>query len=156
MTLIDLEIVLLYCLQNQDTIPRIVHSDYLKYWRGIVRHDTWWALAAKPRPSCLHTTMASVMLQFSLQTLPQRLRPPVSINTSTRPSDGTLPPTSRTWTPIRWNWLNCWFSVISSNVVLQCQLSYHVLCASFRDITAYRGILAVFECPWLDFVVVAV
>lgn len=71
--------------------------------RGIV---TWWALAAKPRPSCLHTTMASLMPQFSLQIEPQRLRPPNSIKTSTRPSDGSLPPASRTWKSIRLKGLN--------------------------------------------------
>lgn len=76
--------------------------------RGIV---TWWALAAKPRPSCLHTTMASLMPQFSLQTEPQRLRPPTSINTSTRPSEWTLPPASRTWTSIRLQGLNGWLVI---------------------------------------------
>lgn len=58
---------------------------------------TWWALAAKPKPSCRQTTMASLMPQFSLQMEPQRLTPPTSISTSTRPSDFSLPPARRTW-----------------------------------------------------------
>lgn len=81
-------------------------------WSGL--SVTWWALAAKPRPSCLHTTMASLMPQFSLQTEPQRLRPLTSISTSTRPSDGTLPPASRTWKSIRLKGLNWWCAISES------------------------------------------
>ena len=92
--------------------------------RGIV---TWWALAAKPRPSCLHTTMASLMPQFSLQTVPQRLRPPTSISTSTRPSDGTLPPASRTWEFIRLKGLNGWFAISESEKVSCFSFSFHTV-----------------------------
>ncbi len=58
---------------------------------------TWWAREAKPKPSCLHTTMASFIPQFSLQIVPQRFLPPTSMSTSTRPSARSLPPASRTW-----------------------------------------------------------
>lgn len=56
---------------------------------------TWNAWLAKPNPSCLQTTMASIIPQFSLQTVPQTREPFFSARTSTRPSKGFLPPLRR-------------------------------------------------------------
>lgn len=56
---------------------------------------TWKAWLAKPNPSCLQTTMASIIPQFSLQTVPQTREPFFSARTSTRPSKGFLPPLRR-------------------------------------------------------------
>ena len=58
---------------------------------------TWKALLAKPRPSCLHTTMASMVPQLSLHTAPQVREPFLSASTSTRPSNGFRPPLSRSY-----------------------------------------------------------
>lgn len=61
-----------------------------------VKH-TWKALLAKPRPSCLQTTMASIVPQPSLHTVPHTREPLRSIRTSTRPSKGLWPPLNRSW-----------------------------------------------------------
>lgn len=56
---------------------------------------TWKAWFAKPYPSCLHTTMASMIPQLSLHTAPHTVEPFLSASTSTRPSYGFLPPLRR-------------------------------------------------------------
>lgn len=58
---------------------------------------TWKAWLAKPRPSCLHTTMASMVPQLSLHTVPHTREPFLSVSTSTRPSYGLRPPLNRSW-----------------------------------------------------------
>lgn len=47
-------------------------------------------------------------------------------------------------------------SVKSDKCFVMVYFSYRVLYSSLWDIAAYWGILAVFECPWLDFLEVAV
>lgn len=61
------------------------------------RNLTWKAWLAKPRPSCLHTTMASMVPQLSLHTAPHTREPFLSARTSTRPSYGLRPPLNRSW-----------------------------------------------------------
>lgn len=51
------------------------------------------ACMLNPSPSCLHATMASLVVQPSLHTLPQRC----PTRTSTRPSYCERPPDRRTW-----------------------------------------------------------
>lgn len=56
---------------------------------------TWKALLANPSPSCRQTTMASIVVHPSPQTVPQTREPLRSTRTSTRPSKGLRPPLNR-------------------------------------------------------------
>ncbi len=58
------------------------------FWWGFESKHTWKAWLAKPRPSCLQTTMASIVPQPSPHTVPHTREPLCSIRTSTRPSKG--------------------------------------------------------------------
>lgn len=82
--------LLVYILSKDFHTPRQTDSHPL----AAVTH-TWKALLAKPRPSCLQTTMASMVLQPSLHTVPHTREPFLSTSTSTRPSYGLRPPLRR-------------------------------------------------------------
>lgn len=58
---------------------------------------TWKELLAKPKPSCLQTTMASMVPQPSPHTVPHAREPFFSTSTSTRPSKGFRPPLKRSY-----------------------------------------------------------
>ena len=86
-----------YCickLEKQQIIDRVSHGAAsklaLKFKKGEMENGIF-DLHSEVRPSCLHTTVASLVSQSSLHTVPHCLWK----HTSTRPSKLFLPPTSR-------------------------------------------------------------
>ena len=67
---------------NENNIYTVYHIIIKIFSRDL----TWKAWLAKPKPSCLQTTMASMVPQLSLHTVPHTREPFFSARTSTRPS----------------------------------------------------------------------
>lgn len=65
-------------------ISRLV-CEITLFWEVFV-DLTWKAWFAKPKPSCLQTTMASIVPQLSLHTVPHTRELFLCVSTSTRPS----------------------------------------------------------------------
>lgn len=81
---------------NQSIKVRLRHPFQMWYLEGDMRHkQTWKALLANPRPSCLHMTIASIVPQPSPHTVPHTRELFRSFRTSTRPSKGVRPPLNR-------------------------------------------------------------